>query len=273
MCARQGLPAQLGVSTAISEEYRFGGTCVIRGCVPKKLFVYASEFGHAIDDARGYGWTVEGKHFDWRTLIANKDTEISRLSAIYSRNVEAAGAQIFHSRAEVVDPHTVRLVGENRTVTAERILIATGAHPFVPDIPGRELAITSNEAFHLDKLPGKIAIVGAGYIAIEFACIFQGLGVEVEVVYRGNEILRGFDHDLRKQLTETLRAQGMKITCDTEVAAIERTGDRLALVTKQGGRIECDTVMYAAGRLPNTVGLGLQKLGVECGWNGRVRRQ
>ncbi len=264
------LASQLGVSTAISEEYRFGGTCVIRGCVPKKLFVYASEFGHAIDDARGYGWTVEGKHFDWRTLIANKDTEIARLSAIYSRNVEAAGALIFHSRAEVVDPHTVRIVSENRTVTAERILIATGAHPFVPDIPGRELAITSNEAFHLDKLPGKVAIVGAGYIAIEFACIFQGLGVEVEVVYRGDEILRGFDHDLRKQLTETLRAQGMKITCNTEAAAIEKAGDRLALVTKQGERIECDTVMYAAGRLPNTVGLGLQKLGVECGWNGRV---
>jgi glutathione reductase (NADPH) len=155
-------------------------------------------------------------------------------------------------------------------VTAERILIATGAHPFIPDIPGRELAITSNEAFHLEELPRKIAIIGAGYIAIEFACIFLGLGVEVEVVYRGDEILRGFDHDLRKHLTETLRAQGMKITCNADAAAIEKTKDRLVLVTKQGGRIECDSVMFAAGRAPNTLGLGLQKLGVECGWNGRV---
>ncbi len=264
------LAAGLGVRTAIAEEYRFGGTCVIRGCVPKKLFVYASEFGHAIDDARAYGWTVGEKRFDWKTLIANKDKEIARISEVYSGGVEAAGGTVLHSRAEVLSPHTVRIVSEDRTVTAERILIATGGHPFIPEIPGRELAITSNEAFHLENLPRRIVIVGAGYIAIEFAGIFNGLGVEVELLYRGGEILRGFDHDLRHALTEIMRAQGITITCNTEPAAIEKTGDSLLVITTRDGRIPCDTVMFATGRRPNTVGLGLQKLGVKCGWNGRI---
>ncbi len=264
------LAAGLGVRTAIAEEYRYGGTCVIRGCVPKKLFVYASEFGHAIDDARAYGWTVGEKRFDWKTLIANKDKEIARISGFYSSGVEAAGGTVFHSRAEVVGPHTVRLVQEGRDVTAERILIATGGHPFVPEIPGRELAITSNEAFHLEELPKKIVIVGAGYIAVEFAGIFCGLGVEVELLYRGGEILRGFDHDLRHALTDIMKAQGIVITCNTEPAAIEKTGNRLTVITTRDGRIACDAVMFATGRRPNTVGLGLQNLGVQCGWNGRV---
>src|SRR5208337_1791511 len=215
------LAAGLGVRTAIAEEYRFGGTCVIRGCVPKKLFVYASELGHAIDDARGYGWTTAGKRFDWKTLIANKDAEIERLSKLYAGGVEAAGGTVIRDRAEVTGPNSVKLVQENRTVTAGRILIATGGHPFIPEIPGRELAITSNEAFHLDALPEKIVIVGAGYIAIEFAGIFHGLGVEVELLYRGGEILRGFDHDLRHALTEIMTAQGIKIAYNTEPAAIE----------------------------------------------------
>ena len=209
------LAAGLGVRTAIAEEYRFGGTCVIRGCVPKKLFVYASELGHAIDDARGYGWTTAGKRFDWKTLVANKDAEIERLSKLYSSGVEKAGGTVFHDRAEVVGPRQVKLAGQDRTLSAERILIATGGHPFIPEIPGREYAITSNEAFHLDALPEKIVIVGAGYIAIEFACIFHGLGVEVELLYRGGEILRGFDHDLRHALTEIMTAQGIKITYNT----------------------------------------------------------
>ncbi|MGO9546688.1 MAG: glutathione-disulfide reductase [Rhodomicrobium sp.] len=264
------LAAGLGVRTAIAEEYRFGGTCVIRGCVPKKLFVYASELGHAIDDARGFGWTTGEKRFDWKTLIANKDTEIERLSKIYAGGVEAAGGTVIRDRAEVVGPNTVRLVHENRAVTAERILIATGGHPFIPEIPGRELAITSNEAFHLEALPQKIVIVGAGYIAIEFACIFRGLGSEVEVLYRGGEILRGFDHDLRHALTEIMRAQGIAITCNTEPAAIEASGGRLTAITGSGQRIACDKVMFATGRHPNVAGLGLQKLGVKCGWNGRI---
>jgi glutathione reductase (NADPH) len=264
------LAAQLGVRTAIAEEYRFGGTCVIRGCVPKKLFVYASEFGHAIDDSRAYGWTVGEKRFDWKTLVANKDEEIARISAVYSSGVEKAGGAIFQSRAEVVDPHTIRILGEDRTVTAERILIATGGHPFIPDIPGRDLAITSNEAFHLEDLPKKIVIVGAGYIAVEFAGIFHGLGVEVELLYRGGEILRGFDHDLRSGLTAIMRGRGIAITCHTEPAAIEKSGKGLSVSTNHGGRIACDAIMFATGRRPNTVGLGLQKLGVKCGWNGRI---
>ncbi len=264
------LAAGLGVRTAIAEEYRFGGTCVIRGCVPKKLFVYASELGHAIDDARGYGWTTAGKRFDWKTLIANKDAEIERLSKLYSSGVEKAGGTVFLDRAEVVGPHQVKLAGQDRTLSAERILIATGGHPFIPEIPGREYAITSNEAFHLDALPEKIAIVGAGYIAIEFACIFHGLGVEVELLYRGGEILRGFDHDLRHALAEIMTAQGIKITYNTEPAAIEKAGDRLSVITTRDTRIACGTIMFATGRRPNTMGLGLQKLGVKCGWNGRV---
>jgi glutathione reductase (NADPH) len=264
------LAAGLGVRTAIAEEYRFGGTCVIRGCVPKKLFVYASELGHAIDDARGYGWTVTGKRFDWNTLIANKDAEIERLSKLYAGGVEAAGGTVIRSRAEVTGPNSVKLVQEDRTVTAERILIATGGHPFIPEIPGRELAITSNEAFHLSALPQKIVIVGAGYIAIEFAGIFHGLGVDVELLYRGGEILRGFDHDLRHALTEIMKAQGIAITCNTEPAAIERDGDGLCVITTRDSRIRCGAVMFATGRRPNTIGLGLQKLGVKCGWNGRI---
>lgn len=264
------LAASLGVRTAIAEEYRFGGTCVIRGCVPKKLFVYASEFGRAIEDASAYGWTTGEKRFDWKTLLANKDKEIARISGFYSSGVEAAGGTVFHSRAEVLDPHTISLTRENRTVSAERILIATGGHPFVPEIPGRELSITSNEAFHLEELPRKIVIVGAGYIAVEFAGIFHGLGVEVELVYRGSEILRGFDQDMRHALTNIMKEQRIKITCNTEPAAIERSGSRLALLTTEGGRIDGDVVMFATGRHPNTVGLGLQKLGVKCGWNGRI---
>jgi glutathione reductase (NADPH) len=264
------LAAGLGVRTAIAEEYRFGGTCVIRGCVPKKLFVYASEFGHAIDDAAGFGWTVGEKRFDWKTLVANKDKEIARLSKLYSNGVEAAGGTVIDSRAEVVDPHTVRIVNENRTVTAERILIATGGHPFIPDIPGREFAITSNEAFHLEALPEKIVIVGAGYIAVEFACIFHGLGVEVELLYRGGEILRGFDHDLRQALSEIMRAAGITIALNEEPAAIEKEADGLAVKTNRDRRIACGAIMFATGRRPNTVGLGLQALGVACGWNGRI---
>ena len=264
------LAAGLGVRTAIAEEYRFGGTCVIRGCVPKKLLVYASEFGRAIDDARAYGWTVVEKRFDWKTLIANKDAEIARLSKVYSNGVEAAGGTVIRSRAEVVDPHTIRIVNEGRTVTAERILIATGGHPFIPDIPGTELAITSNEAFHLEELPKKIVIVGAGYIAIEFAGIFHGLGVKVELLYRGGEILRGFDHDLREGLTAIMKGQGIAITLNTEPVAIEKTREGLSVVTNRNGCIACDAVMFATGRRPNTVGLGLQKLGVKCGWNGRI---
>jgi len=265
------LAAGLGKRTAIAEEYRFGGTCVIRGCVPKKLFVYASELGHAIDDAKGFGWTTGEKRFDWKTLVANKDAEIERLSKLYAAGVEKAGGAVIRDRAEVVGPHEVRLLNAGRTVSAERILIATGGRPAMPpDLPGLELAITSNETFHLEELPRKIVIIGAGYIAIEFAGIFNGLGVEVELLYRGNEILRGFDQDLRASLADIMRAQGIKIAYHTEPAAIEKTDDGLAVITNHGARIDTGAVMIATGRRPNTEGLGLQKLGVEMGWNGRI---
>ncbi len=177
---------------------------------------------------------------------------------------------IIESRAEVVGPNTIRLVNEDRTITAERILVATGGHPFIPDIPGRELGITSNEAFYLEQLPEKIVIVGSGYIAIEFACIFQGLGVEVELVFRATEILRDFDVDMRTALTDILLAKGMTLTAQTEIESIEKTAKGLLAMTKAGQAMPCDVVMFATGRQPNTVGLGLQKLGVECGWNGRI---
>jgi glutathione reductase (NADPH) len=264
------LAGQLGVRTALAEAYRFGGTCVIRGCVPKKLFVYASDFGHAIDDARAYGWTTGQKSFDWKTLIANKDAEIERISGVYRRNVEAAGVSIFQDRAEITGPHEVRLLREERTITAERILIATGGHPIIPNIPGRELAITSNEAFHLEKLPAKILIIGAGYIALEFAGIFHGLGVEVELICRGDMILRGFDHDLRRHLTDILTAQGIKIQCGSEVASLAQDHGKIRVTLDDGRETDGDCIMFATGRAPNTTGIGLDKLGVACGWNGSV---
>lgn len=264
------LSAALGKRVGIAEEYRVGGTCVIRGCVPKKLLVYASQLGEAIEDAAGFGWSVEGRRFDWSTLIANKDREIDRLNGIYIRNLERAGAQLYMSRAELEDEHTIRLVNGNRTVTADKVLIATGARPFVPDFPGKEYAITSNEAFHLPELPRRIVIVGAGYIAIEFAGIFNGLGAEVKMLYRGDQILRGFDEDIRDTLAEEMRKKGIDIRVETDVARIDKTHGGYVLTCKDGARIETDLVMYATGRVPNTIGLGLKKLGVECGWNGYV---
>jgi glutathione reductase (NADPH) len=264
------LAAGLGVKTAIAEEHRFGGTCVIRGCVPKKLLVYASEFGHALEDARAYGWQVPEVAFDWPTLIANKDQEIERISQVYRRNVGAAGAEIIESRAEVVDEHTVRILRTDRTVTAERILIATGGHPFIPDVPGKELGITSNEAFHLEALPRRIVIAGAGYIAIEFACIFAGLGSQVHLMFRADEILRGFDGDMRRGLSHIMREGGITLSPLTEIASIAKQNGALTVALKSGSQVETDAVMFATGRNPNTVGLGLQKLGVECGWNGSV---
>lgn len=264
------LTAAMGKRVGIAEEYRVGGTCVIRGCVPKKLFVYASLFGEAIEDAAGFGWTVEGSRFDWKTLIANKDREIDRLNGIYIRNLERAGAKLHMSRAELVDTHTVRLVQEDRTVTADKILIATGSRPFVPDLPGKEHIITSNEAFHLPELPERIVVVGGGYIAVEFAGIFNGLGTHVKLLYRGDQILRGFDDDARDAVAEEMRKKGIDIRVETDVARIDKEGEGYVITCKDGARIETDLVMYATGRVPNTIGLGLARLGVNCGWNGYV---
>lgn len=264
--------AALGKRVGIAEEFRYGGTCVIRGCVPKKLYVYASQFPEHFADAAGYGWTVPEASFDWQTLVANKDREISRLEAIYEKNVKGAGGETFHSRAMLVDKHVVHLLGEDRTVTADQILIATGGRPAPhPALPGHEHCIFSNEAFDLKQLPKAIMIEGGGYIAVEFANIFHGLGVDTTLVYRGKEILSRFDMDLRRMLHDTMEKKGIKILCHAVTEWIRKRPDgRLdALVT--GGRIlTVDQVMLAIGRIPNTENMGLEGIGVELGQTGAI---
>lgn len=264
--------AALGKRVGIAEEYRFGGTCVIRGCVPKKLFVYASQFPEHFEDAAGYGWTVPEARFDWKTLIANKDREIARLEAIYRKNVEGAGGETFHTRATLVDRHTVRLESLGRTVTADQILIATGGRPAAhPALPGNELCIFSNEAFHLEDLPKAIAIEGGGYIAVEFANIFHGLGVETTLIYRGTEILSRFDMDLRKTLHVTMEKKGIRILCRSLSERVAKRADgRLDVTVTGGGVLTVDQMMLAIGRTPNVEGLGLEEAGVELDKKGAV---
>jgi glutathione reductase (NADPH) len=257
------IAAQHGAKVAIAEEDRVGGTCVIRGCVPKKLLVYASKFAEDFEDAIGFGWTSEKVAFDWPTLIANKDKEIDRLNRAYIRNLEAAGADLIMSRAVVEDRHTVGLMNGGR-ITARHLLIATGATPFVPrHLPGHELAITSNHAFHLDRLPQRICIVGGGYIAVEFAGIFHGLGVETILLYRGEQILRMFDDDLRTHLAAEMRKKGIEIRCRTDVAEIQRSGEGVRVTMTDGRAFGAGEIMFATGRVPNVVGLGLESAGVE----------
>ena len=264
--------ASLGKRVAIAEEYRFGGTCVIRGCVPKKLYVYASQFPEHFEDAAGYGWSPEPARFDWRKLVANKDREIARLEEIYSRNVEKAGGEIFQTRATLVDRHTIRLVNEDRTVTADQILIATGGRPN-PHValPGHEYCISSNEAFDLAELPKSIVIAGGGYIAVEFANIFHGLGVHTTLIYRGKEILSRFDMDLRRMLHETMEAKGIRILCQEVFTAVEKRPDGRLDAHLQGGEVlTVDQVMLALGRVANTEDLGLEAAGVERGKSGEI---
>ena len=265
------LAARMGKKVGLAEEYRLGGTCVIRGCVPKKLLVYASQFSEHFEDAAGYGWQVGDTRFDWPTLIANKDREIARLERLYRQGLENAGATLFEQRAELVDAHTVRLA-DGRQFTAERILIATGARPN-PHValPGNELCISSNEAFHLKDLPRTILIGGGGFIAVEFANIFHGLGVETILLYRGQEILGRFDMDLRRGLHEAMETKGIRVICQDWLKAVTREQDgRLAAELAGGERILADEVMLAIGRVPNTAGLGLEAAGVEMDANGAV---
>lgn len=266
------LAAAMGKRVAIAEEYRFGGTCVIRGCVPKKLFVYASQFPEHFEDAAGYGWTVGEAAFDWPTLIANKDREIARLEALYRRGLENAGAEIVESRAILLDPHTVRIVKEGRSVTARHILIATGGRPTPhPALPGSEHTITSNEAFHLETLPGSIAIAGGGYIAVEFANIFHGLGVETTLIYRGKEILGRFDMDMRRGLHRAMEDKGIRIITHTISRGIEKRPDgRLDIHLTNDETLVADQLMLAVGRTPNTEALGLEAAGVETGPLGEI---
>ncbi|MCO5148185.1 MAG: glutathione-disulfide reductase [Aquamicrobium sp.] len=266
------LAAAMGKRVAIAEEYRFGGTCVIRGCVPKKLFVYASQFPEHFEDAAGYGWTVGETRFDWPTLIANKDREIARLEGLYRRGLENAGADILESRAVLEGPHAVRIVAEGRTVTARHILIATGGRPSPhPALPGAEHTITSNEAFHLEALPRAIAIAGGGYIAVEFANIFHGLGVETTLVYRGKEILGRFDMDMRRGLHAAMEAKGIRILTQAIAHGVEKRPDgRLDIALSNDERLTVDQFMLAIGRTPNTEGLGLDAAGVETGPGGEI---
>ncbi len=250
-----------GARVAIVEEYRVGGTCVIRGCVPKKLFVYGARFKDLFEVAPSFGWTVEA-NFDWPTLLANKDREIDRLEKAYVSGLEGARVEIIRDRAVLTGPNTVKL-RSGRELTARTILVATGAHPYIPDIPGEELGITSNEAFHLEKLPHSILIEGGGYVAVEFATIFAGLGVPTTIVYRGDMVLRGFDQGLREGLDAGLRSRGIKLIYQTNVRGLRQAGDDIVVSFSDGVDAPFGAVMFATGRTPNIHGLGLEALGVK----------
>jgi glutathione reductase (NADPH) len=264
------IAAKHGAKVTVAEEYRVGGTCVIRGCVPKKLFVYASKFAEEFEDAVGFGWTSEKVSFDWGTLIENKDKEIDRLNKAYIRNLEAAGAELIQERAVVTGTNEVQLASA-RKISARIILVATGAAPFVPpELPGRELAISSNEAFHLERLPRRIVIVGGGYIAVEFAGIFNGLGVETILIYRGSQILRGFDDEVRAHLAAEMKKKGIDIRLNADVARLDRSGDGVRVTLTDGTAFGASEAMFATGRVPNTTGLGLEQVGVKLGERGAV---
>ncbi|MCD2184534.1 glutathione-disulfide reductase [Rhizobium sp. GN54] len=266
------LAAAMGKKVAIAEEFRYGGTCVIRGCVPKKLYVYASQFGEHFEDAAGFGWTVGETRFDWKALVAAKEQEITRLEGLYRKGLDTAGAEILDTRAVLVGPNTLRLSASDRLVTAERILIATGGHPSPhKDLPGHELCITSNEAFDLPELPKSILIAGGGYIAVEFANVFHGLGVETTLIYRGKEILSRFDHDMRQGLHKAMVGKGIRILCEDIVQEIVEGADgRRQVRTLKGDELVVDQVMLALGRVPNTTDLGLEAAGVRTDPRGAI---
>ncbi len=267
------LAAQTGARVAVAEEDRPGGTCVLRGCVPKKLLVYASHFNEEFKTAEGFGWSLGPRRFDWPELIGKVQDDLTRLSGIYNRNLAGAGADLINDRAVIKDPHTVHLVNQNRDVTAKTILIATGSQPHLPgDVLGIEHASTSDDMFKLERLPEKIVIVGGGYIAVEFAGIMNGLGVDTTLLYRGAEILRGFDLDLRIMLHRDMERQGITIETETDVKCLEpRKGGGLTVITRFEREFEADVVLYATGRLPYTEGLGLENAGIELDERGGIK--
>jgi glutathione reductase (NADPH) len=256
------IAAGYGARVMIAEEYRMGGTCVIRGCVPKKLFVIGSHVRHEIDDAAGFGWTIPEATFDWATMVANKDKEIARLEGLYTANVEKSGARVVKTRAVIEDAHTLRLA-TGETVTAKTILIATGGTPnHGPAISGIEHVISSNEAFHLKELPRRVVIQGGGYIALEFACIFAGFGSDVTVIYRGDNILRGFDEDVRAHVRSEMEMAGITILTGCTVTKIDKPNKEFISHLSNGSSLASNQVMFAIGRHPNVGGLGLEKVGV-----------
>lgn len=260
--------AGLGARVAIAEERYLGGTCVNVGCVPKKLFVYASHLSEEIRDASSYGWTTGEPVFHWTSLLENKNREINRLNNVYEKLLSDAGVNLYSGRATILDPHTVA-IGESR-YTTDRILIATGGWPSIPDIPGKEHVISSNDAFFLDSLPGRVVIAGGGYIAVEFAGIFNGLGVDTTLVYRRDLFLRGFDFETRKVLADEMRKKGIRLLFNTNIHSISEAGSGYSAQTDNGTKLETDLVMYATGRKPNTEGLGLDNVGVKLDENGAV---
>lgn len=265
------LAAAMGKRVGVAEEYRFGGTCVIRGCVPKKLMVYASHFSEAFEDARGFGWQVGKTSFDWKAFIRAKDIEIARLEGLYRKGLDSNGAELIDSRAVLCGPHEIKLDTLNKTVTAEKILIATGGTPNpLSSLDGHEYCISSNEAFHLNEQPSSIVIKGGGYIAVEFACIFAGLGTKTTLVYRGDHILRGFDGDLSKDLAEEMGKKGICIILQQNLAKVEKTDSGKCVTLDSGEKIVADEVMLAVGRLPNTKNLGLEAAGIITGPNGAI---
>ena len=267
--------AMSGAKVAVAEEYRVGGTCVIRGCVPKKFMVYASEVTSQLKTAKGYGWTIEGAKFDWKTFLQDKDVEIARLSGIYVTNLQKAGAHLLHGRALIVDAHTVEVLPKDGSedagrYTAHKILIATGGRPWRPDFPGADLGITSDEAFHLAELPKRVMVVGGGYIAVEFASIFNGLGVETTLLYRGANVLRGFDDDVRSHLADELEKRGIKVVLGCDHQKIEKTEAGLVSTLSNDLTFETDVVMFATGRDPYVEGLGLEKVGLTLNERGAI---
>ena len=255
------MAAGFGARVAVAEDRYMGGTCVNVGCVPKKLYVYASEFSHAFEDSRGFGWDSEVPAFDWATLRDNKKAEISRLNAIYENLLGGVDVDTINGRARIVDTHTVEVAGKQ--YSTERILIATGGWPYIPDFPGSHLAITSNEIFDLDTFPKRLAVVGGGYIAVEFAGIFNGLGAQVTQLYRGPLFLRGFDPDIRAHAAREISKSGVDLRFEVNVESIEETTDGLRLSLTDGTSVTADAVLYATGRKPHLEGLGLENVDVD----------
>ena len=258
-----------GASVGLAEETRMGGTCVIRGCVPKKLMVYASNFPAQITDARAYGWGVTAGDFDWLQFRGQLHRELDRLEAAYRNTLTGAGVTIFDTRATIAGPHEVRLA-DGRMITAKHILVAVGGKPFVPAIEGAELAVTSNEMFHLESLPKRALVVGGGYIACEFGCILNGFGVQTTIAYRGDGVLRGFDQEARAHVSDAMQANGINIRTNADVTRLRQDADGIIATLSDGTECTADLVLYATGRTPNIDALGLEALGVDIGAMGQV---
>ena len=262
------MAAQRGARVAVAEDAPLGGTCVNLGCIPKKLYSYAAHYAETFDESRGFGWSPVAPSFDWSVLKANRAREISRLNGVYAKLLKDAGATLLPMRAHVIGPNQVEVGG--RVITATNILIATGGRPVVPPIPGAELAITSNEIFDLPVFPERLLVVGGGYIACEFASIFEGLGAKVTQLYRGEQVLRGFDDDVRNFVADEMRKKGVDLRTHSDVERIERKAEALRVYLRDGSVLAADSVLYATGRAPNTAGLGLAELGVTLNDAGAV---